>query len=148
RESGASKLRHKIRKGRSDYGPPADSRTQLIPRRASSWKLVASILLVVGMVAVWGGHRWSPPTTRYVTSAMEQRIITIPDGTTARLNRNSKITFRADFSGAARMVTLQGEAYFQVKHDESSPFIVQTGEALIRDRSEERRVGQVGDTGS
>lgn len=41
--------------------------------------------------------------------------ITLPDGTEVWLNAASKITYPSKFEGHARIVKLEGEAYFQVK---------------------------------
>lgn len=41
--------------------------------------------------------------------------ITLPDGTEVWLNAASKITYPSKFEGPARIVKLEGEAYFQVK---------------------------------
>ena len=52
--------------------------------------------------------------------------IRLPDGSRVRLNSNSKISFAEKFTGNIREVTLEGEAFFDVTHDPSRPFIVQT----------------------
>lgn len=40
--------------------------------------------------------------------------VSLPDGTHVWMNADSKISFPAQFSGTERIVTLQGEAYFEV----------------------------------
>lgn len=52
--------------------------------------------------------------------------ITLPDGSIVQLNSESKLSYTLDFNGEMREVTLEGEAYFQVKPDKSKPFIVKT----------------------
>lgn len=52
--------------------------------------------------------------------------ITLSDGTTVHLNAESELTFPSKFStDSARVVTLKGEAYFDVMHSDKSQFIVQ-----------------------
>ena len=50
--------------------------------------------------------------------------IILPDGSIAYLHPGSRLRFPTDFSGQQRIVILEGEAYFKVKHDSSRPFVV------------------------
>ncbi len=50
----------------------------------------------------------------------------LPDGTLVWLNFNSSIRYPLSFSGDMREVELEGEAYFDIAHDEASPFLVKT----------------------
>jgi ferric-dicitrate binding protein FerR (iron transport regulator) len=52
--------------------------------------------------------------------------ITLADGTKVWLNANTTLTFPSLFLGKERKVELNGEAYFEVTHNESKKFIVQT----------------------
>ncbi len=49
----------------------------------------------------------------------------LPDGSSVWLNAGSAISFSNGLSGGERVVTLKGEAYFDVKKD-SRPFVVKT----------------------
>lgn len=58
----------------------------------------------------------------------QKKTITLTDGSTIKLNSNSKISFRQDFTnGGERKVKLDGEAFFEVAKSEK-PFIVQAGQ--------------------
>ena len=48
----------------------------------------------------------------------------LPDGSKVWLNAGSKLKYNKDFSSGNREVTLEGEAYFEVKHMPDLPFIV------------------------
>lgn len=62
-----------------------------------------------------------------------QRVnLTLPDGTNVWLNSRSTLQYPALFSGNTREVKLDGEAYFNVKHDGEKPFIVNTQKYNIR----------------
>ena len=50
----------------------------------------------------------------------------LSDGTTVKLNAQSTFRFPSKFSSKNREVYLKGEAYFDVYHDPSHPFIVKT----------------------
>ncbi|HAZ02959.1 MAG: hypothetical protein A2W90_09330 [Bacteroidetes bacterium GWF2_42_66] len=49
----------------------------------------------------------------------------LPDGTKVSLNGDARLKYKANFQ-KDRQLVLEGEAYFNVHHDASSPFVVQT----------------------
>ena len=54
----------------------------------------------------------------------------LPDGTKVWLNAASSISFPTRFAKDTRMVSMSGEAYFEVAKEPSRPFIVKTGSNL------------------
>lgn len=50
----------------------------------------------------------------------------LSDGTKISLNKNSSITYPANFEGETREINLEGEAFFDVHHDAAHPFIIHT----------------------
>lgn len=52
--------------------------------------------------------------------------LVLPDGTKVWLNADSRLHFPTRFSGEQRIVSMEGEAYFEVAKDARHPFIVQT----------------------
>lgn len=81
----------------------------------------AVLLLLIGWQQLPGVMlRWQ---SDYMTATGQRDTITLPDGSTATLNTSTAIA--VDFSGGRRRVTLlDGEAYFDVQHDPSRPFVV------------------------
>ncbi len=67
-----------------------------------------------------------------VTKRGSKSSIKLPDGTTVRLNTDSRLTYISFAAGKTREVTLVGEAYFDVAHDSSRPFIIHTGKVNIK----------------
>lgn len=61
-----------------------------------------------------------------------QTRIVLADGSKVWLNAASSLHFPAVFTGATRKVELTGEAYFEIAHNKSIPFIVQVKEASIK----------------
>lgn len=57
--------------------------------------------------------------------------LTLTDGTKVVMNAASAITFPTVFAGKERKVSITGEAYFEVAHDKSKPFIVSKGDAQV-----------------
>ena len=58
--------------------------------------------------------------------------VTLPDGSTVWLNAGSTLTYPADFGMDARALQLIGEAFFDVKSDSLTPFLVQTVGMTVR----------------
>lgn len=58
--------------------------------------------------------------------------MTLEDGTKVWLNKSSSINFPISFHKNYREVMVTGEVYFEVSHDPSKPFIVQTEKLNIR----------------
>jgi len=68
----------------------------------------------------------------YVTGKGQHQRIALADGSTIDLNAESRLTVR--LSRAERRVVLaDGEAIFEVAHDESRPFAVEAANRLVRD---------------
>ncbi|QEC40433.1 FecR family protein [Pseudobacter ginsenosidimutans] len=65
------------------------------------------------------------------TPAGGQYQVTLPDGTKARLNAGSSITFPAAFTGRTRAVTVSGEIFLDVTKDQLQPFVVTVNNTAI-----------------
>ena len=59
--------------------------------------------------------------------AQYTRYIELPDKSVVILYAGSVLNFPEDFKGSKREVSLEGEAYFDIKNDPSKPFIIHTG---------------------
>lgn len=74
----------------------------------------------------------SAGTLSFSTEAGQQAMVTLPDGTVVSLNENTQLSYMPDkLKEGKRMVLLDGEAYFKVKHNDNLPFIVSVAEADI-----------------
>ena len=58
--------------------------------------------------------------------------VLLPEGSTITLQPGSKISYPSTFNKAAREIYLEGEAFFQVKRDETRPFLVYTNEVTTK----------------
>lgn len=56
----------------------------------------------------------------------------LADGTKVWLNAGSRMAFPSEFSGKQREVYLEGEAYFEVAHSASQPFLVQVRDIMVK----------------
>ena len=59
--------------------------------------------------------------------------VRLPDGSTVKMNANSTLQYPEQFASASRNVKLSGEAYFEVIHDASHPFVVEINDILVED---------------
>lgn len=59
-------------------------------------------------------------------------IISLPDGSTVWLNSGSTIRYPEKFGKTRDIELVNGEAYFDIKHDDNSPFIVHYGKLHAR----------------
>ena len=73
----------------------------------------------------------APTSISYNSGTGERRIISLPDGSVAVLNSNSRITFTSDYNLTARTILLSGEAFFRVAKDPAKPFTVHSGSFVV-----------------
>ncbi len=62
----------------------------------------------------------------------DHKTVVLPDGSVVVLNSDSRLTYPEKFSDNYRMVTLVGEAFFDIKRNVSKPFIVNTDHVNIK----------------
>ncbi len=97
----------------------------LLLKQAAS--IIFLIALASGILYLSGIFR---PVTNQVawqekiTSSGEISELTLPDGSKVILNADSKLKYPRQFNGTKRTVYLEGEAYFEVRHNIDKPFIV------------------------
>ena len=59
--------------------------------------------------------------------ANQKKAFTLADGSRVWVNAGSELRFPKAFNGKKREVYLSGEAYFDIHHDVTKPFIIHTG---------------------
>lgn len=86
----------------------------------------------VKIVNEGGALQYEAATTLAKTATIEvpqglDYQLTLSDSTKVWINAATKLEFPLAFNGNTREVKLTGEAYFEVRHDASKPFIVHSG---------------------
>lgn len=102
--------------------PPA------LSRRRFGLRMVAACALPVaaGLLAAPYIFDRDEKRLNYATRKGERRQVTLPDGSILHLNGDTRLA--AHFGANERRVELaQGEAFFEVQHDTSRPFVVEGG---------------------
>jgi transmembrane sensor len=116
--------------------PVAPSR--VAPRDATGWRAAAALLLIAAGGATWwrvaAGPTEAAAETRERSTAPGQRAsFELVDGSRVTLNAGSRLRWRADYGARTRDVQLEGEGYFEVRHDRARPFRVHARGAVAED---------------
>lgn len=105
-----------------------------LKRFITPFRIAASLILVslIGLMAVLFVKNNEQPDTIFASTetVQEQQLA---DGSSVALNKHSKLTVVGGFNGKQRKVKLEGEAFFEVKHDDNKPFVIDAGGLLIKD---------------
>lgn len=93
---------------------------------------VAAVIVLTAGIIVFNNlpSKTKQPEASNQTPAVKKavnRYLTLADGSKVLLHAGSELQYPAAFTGATREVTLTGEAYFDVAHNASQPFIIHSG---------------------
>lgn len=106
-------------------------------KKTDPWKAylrIAAVLIAGFALGFWIINSAKEPSVslaQFSTTTGTAQAILI-DSTVITLNAGSRIRIDEDFATDYRKVTLEGEAYFQVKADPENPFEIAAGKATIR----------------
>jgi ferric-dicitrate binding protein FerR (iron transport regulator) len=116
-----------------------ESNGKVIPIRKPSgfnlyWKVAAAVtlIMVVGYL-IYNQFEKTPVQTFAIQSQGQTVQDTLPDGSTAFLNKSSSLNFTYDSKEKIRTVKLTGEAFFDVKHEAEKPFKIESEDVIIED---------------
>jgi ferric-dicitrate binding protein FerR (iron transport regulator) len=115
-----------------------ETEAEVIPIRAArGWpaailRLAAAVIVVVGVFFAWQAMRTPGAPTTYASGSGERLEIPLPDGSLAVLAPSSTLSVPADYEDR-REVTLAGEAWFDVGHDDANQFVVNVAGFEVRD---------------
>jgi transmembrane sensor len=109
-----------------DQPRPAVAAQPPRPLARVRWAVAAALALAVGAsTQLWPIGGGAETVTRYAAGRAERRVIRLADGSTVTLG--ARTTLKVSFTRDRRRLALEGgEAMFQVAHDRSRPFVVQT----------------------
>lgn len=111
---------------------PQDNVRTLHPTKTSSvWMRVAAALLLVVVSGFIINYFISANKTTVIETADATQEITLPDGSQVTLNKNSQLSYTADFGKETRSVSLKGEAFFDVARDPQKRFVISANEATV-----------------
>jgi transmembrane sensor len=95
---------------------------------------VALILLSLGGAAIFLRNQGLLNKNITVLAGNDQKnvLVSLPDGSTVYLNRNSEFSYKKNFGKQGRNVKLSGEAFFKISPDVTKPFIIDAGNANVK----------------
>lgn len=99
------------------------------PGSGFTWlRIAAALLALAGLFFVFNyiGKGGKKGSKTFLAAYGERKNIQLPDGSDVTLNAGSKIEIRENFGASGRDVYLEGEAFFDVKHNDKLPFVVHT----------------------
>ena len=112
--------------------PIKEWKTSVEPKRRGIIKQLmqaAAVLLIgigMGYVILQNQTDPTPEMVVYQSGANEKEEFTLPDGTKIWMNERSKIEYIADFK--PRLLSFEGEAFFEVAHQDGNPFEIRSGD--------------------
>lgn len=96
------------------------------------WRVAAGFVILVALGATLKATGVLGGAPSFDTAIGESRTVTLADGSRVILNTNTHL--RAEFNEQQRRIWLdKGEAYFEVVHNASCPFVVDVGGHRIED---------------
>jgi ferric-dicitrate binding protein FerR (iron transport regulator) len=120
----------------------------LMPANRPSWRrpVAGAALLAAGAAAAFllAARIFESPASAtdddsramrvLATARGEHAEIRLPDGSRVVLNASSTLKLPMAFDSRSRELYLDGEAYFEVKHEPERPFNIHTTRGLVQDR--------------
>ncbi|MCL3780936.1 DUF4974 domain-containing protein [Prolixibacteraceae bacterium JC049] len=102
-----------------------------------TWSRIAVAAIFIGVIifsSVYFTKQMMPVKEdsffQIATDAGQRTQMTLPDGSKVWLNAQTNLLYKEDKN--TRQVTLEGEAYFEVKHAADFPFEVETGNGKVK----------------
>ncbi|MGQ0764308.1 MAG: FecR family protein [Gemmatimonadota bacterium] len=122
---------------------PARSLSHYWRNTGAILRAAAVLALVAGTAVVWNRLTQDETSVSESSAALFEtapgvrRSLDLADGSRVELGVASRLEVIAGYGGRHREVTLSGEAFFTVTHDDARPFVVRVGESRIEDRGTE-----------
>lgn len=106
----------------------APANTRVIKMNRRYWWAAAAVLVIAGTWSLMG-----PGGYKTYATAQTQDSLRLPDGSMLYLNANTRVRYARSFGKDNRIVKIdKGEAFFDVKPNETLPFIVNAPEVEVQ----------------
>lgn len=94
---------------------------------------IAAVFLVAFSVSYFYIQKTNGEVACSVVSTRNRQMaqVELPDGTQVSLNANTRLEYPTRFADKKREVRVDGEAYFEVAHNEEKPFVVHTSRSEV-----------------
>lgn len=128
-------------RGRMDKEESENERKAVpVARKFASWRFlrVAALIILCLSIAVGGAILLFERNSKdqilisVVAPGEQKKAFLLPDGSRIILNAGSEVCYPATFSRTGREISLEGEAFFDIKKDRTRPFIIHTRDMDVR----------------
>lgn len=118
------------------FVPAGDTKLIPVQRPGSALRrsLVAAVTIGIIIFATWWvwHEKLPPPVTHLVEATTDNKTVFLPDGSAVSLRKGSTLRYPARFENNERVVILTGEAFFEVQHEATKPFRIQTTRSVVQ----------------
>lgn len=128
-EAGLSKFKARIAANQQ-----VPTTAKVVPLSPQKWllRIAAAITLLVASGFLFNLYLNNSASLQQVVATNElMENISLPDGSTVTINKNSTLSFPKTFATTERVVILEGEGFFKVTKNTEQPFIVKTKDSEI-----------------
>lgn len=95
------------------------------------WAVILAVPIAL-FISLYYNLRIENPSELIVAANQgEKANVVLPDGSKIAINSASNVTYYSNYNKKYRSLKLNGEAYFEIAHDKSKPFIVDCSGAKI-----------------
>jgi transmembrane sensor len=107
--------------------------------RSPALRAAAAIALIAGSAAVWRLDMGESPDAAvtaartFATAPGKRDSVVLVDGSRVLLGPGSSLRIEAGYGDQRRDVYLDGEALFDVRHDDARPFVVHASDLMVHD---------------
>lgn len=118
---------------RPEFATPVGRALRHAGTTVRPWLAVAALLLAAMLgVGIFAAAKFHTSPRYYATDVGRLQVVKLADGSSIELNTNTRV--HTEITSARRVVVLDsGEAYFDVVHDATRPFVVLAGKHRITD---------------
>jgi len=106
----------------------------LIPRQILRYAAILLILFGIGSIGFLSYEKVfndQQLISEQNSQQTENKKVIFPDGSIAYLNTTTTVNYPNSFNRSGRLINLKGEAFFDIKHNPSQPFIIKAKRAKI-----------------
>ncbi|MFA0920365.1 FecR domain-containing protein [Pseudomonas tremae] len=118
--------------GSAQAGQPVSRSRQHRKQRWTQRAAAAAVIALAVPVASYVGwyQGWLPDSYESYNASAATRLVVLADGSRAELNLGTELTY-ANYRNRRAVTLKSGEAFFEVSHDTTHPFVVDAGQGSI-----------------
>lgn len=108
--------------------------TKIIKIKKYKWLQIAAAIMIMVGLSWFSYHQYQQNRLIHFSNLIEDKQqILLPDSSIVWLNKGGKISYKKGMNQLdLREINLEGEGFFEVKHDVNKPFIVHSGVTITQ----------------